>query len=246
MVIQVLFLIEETIITINFEDNRIDFQLCTSVQIPKEEKQKGGWDGSGRSSSSSGREWRSRPGARAGRWGSSFSIIVPLMFFYCSESCCLPAWHMSVCQDEVCAAIEMEPCSGPFIYMGILAICKKKNFQLWQRLNLPSLIGSASCLMFPRLGGWNVEMRGSIKETFSWPNISRWCDSAQQQKSVCGGWWWSKMVLTSTNSLEASDFLGQLPSGTFLLPGANLRNTPIYVFIERTTCSTPGHLLWRG
>ena len=121
-----------------------------------------------------------------------------------------------------------------------------KMFQLWQRLNLPSLIGSASCLMFPRLGGWNVEMRGSIKETFSWPNISRWCDSAQQQKSVCGGWWWSKMVLTSTNSLEASDFLGQLPSGTFLLPGANLRNTPIHVFIERTTCSTPGHLLWRG
>ena len=34
---------------------------------------------------------------------------------------------MSVCQDEVCAAIEMEPCSGPFIYMGILAICTKKN-----------------------------------------------------------------------------------------------------------------------
>ena len=127
MVIQVLFLIEETIITINFEDNRIDFQLCTSVQIPKEEKQKGGWDGSGRSSSSSGREWRSRPGARAGRWGSGFSIIVPLMFFYCSESCCLPAWHMSVCQDEVCAAIEMEPCSGPFIYMGILAICNKNG-----------------------------------------------------------------------------------------------------------------------
>ena len=73
MVIQVLFLIEETIITINFEDNRIDFQLCTSVQIPKEEKQKGGLDGGGLSFSSNERGGKSWPVARDDHWGQKYN-----------------------------------------------------------------------------------------------------------------------------------------------------------------------------